>query len=80
MVHESSGGVARVLKTVPQQNDKGSWYGWDITKEDQVDAETFQLAHDFMLAVRAGDVKVREDDGSEHTASSSSTAREDEVL
>lgn len=68
------------LKTTQQQNDKGSWYGWDITKEDQVDAETFQLAHDFMLAVRAGDVKVREDDGSEHTASSSSTAREDEVL
>ncbi len=68
------------LKTTQQQNDKGSWYGWDITKEDQVDAETFQLAHDFMLAVRAGDVKVREDDGSEHTASSSSTAKEDEVL
>lgn len=69
------------LKTVPQQNDKGSWYGWEITKEeDVVDTDTFHLGHEFMLGVRAGEVRVREDDGSEHTASSSSTAREDEVL
>lgn len=69
------------LKTVPQQNDKGSWYGWEIVKGDQVsDVETFQMAHEFFLAVRDGDVKVREDDGEEHNVRSSSNTKEDEVF
>ena len=68
------------IKTVPQQNDKGSWYGWEISKMDQVDPETFQMAHEFMLAVRAGDVKVREDDGSEHSSQTSSSKDDHNVF
>jgi len=68
------------IKTVPQQNDKGSWYGWEISKMDQVDPETFQMAHEFMLAVRSGDVKVREDDGSEHSSQTSSSKDDHSVF
>jgi len=69
------------MRTTQQQNDKGSWYGWDITKEGTVDVETFQLADDFRLAVRDGDVKVRpQEDEAEQTIRSISTAKEDEVL
>ena len=52
------------LTTVPQQNDKGSWYGWEIQKlgplaEDE--AHIFQMGAQFMKSVSAGDVVIRED-------------------
>jgi hypothetical protein len=61
------------LATVPQQNDKGSWYGWEIQKignlsEDE--AYIFQMGAQFMKAISAGDVVVREDSDEPVTSSS----------
>jgi len=62
------------LVTVPQQNDKGSWYGWEIQKigplnEDE--SHLFQMGAQFMKAISAGDVVVREDQ--EETSSTESS-------
>jgi len=59
---------------VPQQNDKGSWYGWEVQKigplnEDE--AHIFQMGAQFMKSISAGDVVVREDH-EEHSSSQSS--------
>lgn len=61
------------LVTVPQQNDKGSWYGWEIQKIGPLgesEAHIFQMGAQFMKAISAGDVVVREDH-EEHAAPSS---------
>jgi len=61
------------LVTVPQQNDKGSWYGWEIQKIGPLkesEAHLFQMGAQFMKAISAGDVVVREDH-EEHAAPSS---------
>lgn len=62
------------LVTVPQQNDKGSWYGWEIQKIgplEEGEAHIFQMGAQFMKAISAGDVVVREDH-EEHAAAPSS--------
>lgn len=57
------------MRTVEERNDKGSWFGWEIAhaRSLQLGLETertlFQMGVDFSTAVRAGEVKVKEDQG-----------------
>ena len=47
------------LTTVPESNDKGSWFGWRIETNGPVtDANLYQAAKAFRDAVGAGEVKV----------------------
>jgi len=54
------------LRTVPESNDKGNWFGWEITRgrmldeKAEEDVELFQMAVAFSQSVRAGEVKVKE--------------------
>jgi hypothetical protein len=70
------------LKTVPQQNDKGSWYGWEIQKVGQVeDGDLLNMGMEFSKAVRAGEVTVKEDEGNEHSSHRDAVdLRADEIL
>ena len=48
------------LKTVPMSNDKGSWYGWEIGREEQLgDANLYNIAKSFAESVGKGEVKVK---------------------
>lgn len=53
-------------KTVHEQNDEGSWFGWDITRErglnpqEPDDATLFDMAMAFAKSVKAGEVQVKE--------------------
>ncbi len=55
------------LVTVPEQNDKGSWFGYDVTRErglnpeDPNDATLFETAMKFAESIQAGEVQVKED-------------------
>ena len=64
------------LRTVEERNDKGSWFGWEISLERNLDMATeksiFELGVAFSKSVRAGEVKVKEDQGAEHHGSSTS--------
>ena len=57
------------LRTVEERNDKGSWFGWEISHERPLDLGTEKMVFDmgvaFSNSVRAGEVKVKEDQGSE---------------
>jgi hypothetical protein len=53
------------ITTVPESNDKGSWFGWKVSKDvPTVELENgeqiYLLAREFRKAVSAGDVKVAE--------------------
>ena len=54
------------LGTVPEQNDKGKWSGWVISKERQIDLSDafekglFENAVAFSKSVEAGEVDVKE--------------------
>jgi len=48
------------LKTLQEKNDKGSWHGWDITRESEVgDAGIYRAAKAFSESISAGDVVVK---------------------
>lgn len=56
------------LKSVKEENSKGSWWGLDVELVEAVqDAELYHKAKDFNKQVAAGEVKVQEPI-SEHTA------------
>jgi hypothetical protein len=56
------------LKSVKEENSKGSWWGLDVELVEAVqDAELYNKAKDFNKQVAAGEVKVQEPI-SEHTA------------
>lgn len=56
------------LKSVKEENSKGSWWGLDVELVEAVqDAELYNKAKDFNKRVAAGEVKVQEPI-SEHTA------------
>lgn len=61
------------LRTVEERNDKGSWFGWEVAHERGVnlnlqnDKTLFQMAMDFSKSVKAGEVKVKEDQGEQST-------------
>ena len=48
------------LKTVAEENSKGSWHGWDISLQGQVDnLYLYNASKAFSETVTAGDVEVR---------------------
>ncbi len=63
------------LRTVEERNDKGSWFGWDITREGPLDmadeADLFEMALNFAKSIKAGEVKVKEEMGEESFGKSS---------
>jgi hypothetical protein len=65
------------VKTVAESNDKGDWFGYDITKEralnmaDGDDADLVQQAINFAKSVKAGDVKIKHEDADGFTPAAS---------
>jgi len=58
------------LRTKPQTNEKGDWYGWDITRSNPVTPDIYAEGKAFNASVKKGDVEVnyeQEDTGSEKT-------------
>jgi len=57
------------LRTVQQQNDKGTWFGWEVSKLRQLDPSTegdlYSQAKTFSESVSKGDVEVKYNDGKE---------------
>jgi hypothetical protein len=55
------------VKTTPEKNDKGNWFGWDISRERALnlsvpaDKDIFESAVGFAKSVEAGEVKVKEE-------------------
>jgi len=55
------------LTTVQEQNDKGTWFGWEVSRTRSLDpsqdedAYLFEQGVDFAKSIKAGDVEVRED-------------------
>jgi hypothetical protein len=48
------------LKTTKEGNDKGNWYGWEISRESQLeDANLYSIAKAFAESVNKGEVKVK---------------------
>ena len=53
------------LKTVSEENSKGSWHGWEISLNGPVeDANIYQSAKAFATAILAGEVNVKHQDES----------------
>jgi len=56
------------LSTVEERNDKGSWFGWEVAKDHVLnlsvdeDVALFEMAVAFSKSVKAGDIKVKQDD------------------
>jgi hypothetical protein len=51
------------LSTVPESNDKGKWFGWEVERIGPVeDAGIYQAAKIFATSVNAGEVKVKHQD------------------
>ena len=56
------------LKTVQQSNDKGTWFGWEVSKVGPIqDAALYQKAKSFSESVSTGDVKVKHGETSDKT-------------
>jgi len=48
------------LKTVSEENSKGSWHGWEMSVEGLIqDPFLYQRAKEFSLSIEAGEVKVK---------------------
>jgi hypothetical protein len=48
------------ITTVPESNDKGSWFGWKIVREGFVeDTELYQAAKVFRDIVVSGNIEVK---------------------
>jgi hypothetical protein len=59
------------LNTTKQQNDKGSWYGWVVNKDEFLaDESTFDMAASFNESVRKGKVTAKYDDEGDSSNSS----------
>ena len=54
-----------LLKTVSEENSKGSWHGWEISLDKQVDdASLYAQAKAFAVSIGSGDVEVKHQDES----------------
>ncbi len=48
------------LKTVPMSNEKGNWFGWEVSKVGPItDAATYQQAKSFSESISKGAVKAK---------------------
>lgn len=63
------------VKTVAESNDKGDWFGYDISKEralnmaNEEDNDIVQQAVRFAQSVKSGDVKIKHEDSDGSTPS-----------
>jgi len=49
-----------LLKTSKEGNDKGSWYGWEISREKMVDnVDDYNTAKSFSERINKGEIKVK---------------------
>ena len=56
------------LKSVQLTNDKGSWFGWDISKIGPVqDQSSYKIAKDFAASISKGEVEVKHEGETEQT-------------
>ena len=56
------------LKTVQMSNDKGTWFGWDVSKVGLVEhKQVYELSKNFATQISKGKVKVKH--GTEETSS-----------
>ena len=56
------------LKTIQEENSKGSWHGWEMSLESQIeDAAMYTQAKKFSEDIMAGDVVVKHHDGEDET-------------
>jgi len=47
-------------KTVMEENSKGSWHNWELSREKQIDdANLFRRAKEFAASITSGDVVVK---------------------
>ena len=54
------------LKTIGEENSKGSWHGWEMSVEGPVsEAHMYTRAKEFAASITAGDVVVKHSDGEE---------------
>ena len=59
------------LKTVQMSNDKGTWFGWDVTKVGPVeDKDMYDMAKNFATSVGKGEIQAKH--GTEETTKSNS--------
>ena len=57
------------LTTVPESNDKGKWFGWEVERIGPIeDASIYQAAQAFATSVNAGEVKVKHQDEAAETS------------
>jgi hypothetical protein len=48
------------LKTVQQSNDKGTWYGWDVSKLDTIkDKSAYEIAKNFAERLGKGNLQIK---------------------
>jgi hypothetical protein len=48
------------LKTVQMSNDKGTWFGWDVTKVGPVsDKSIYDMAKNFAVSVGKGEIQAK---------------------
>ena len=60
------------LKTVQMSNDKGTWFGWDVSKVGPVtDKSFYDMAKNFAISVGKGEVEAKH--GSEESSPTNST-------
>jgi hypothetical protein len=58
------------LKSVQQSNDKGTWFGWDVSKVGEVkDRGSYEMAKAFSGQVSKGDVEAKHSSDSNSTTS-----------
>jgi len=51
------------LTTVPESNDKGKWFGWEVARVGDVEnAEVYAAAKAFAQTISAGDVKIKHEE------------------
>ena len=73
------------LKTVAESNDKGDWFGWDVSRERPLDmsnlddADLVKQAVSFMQSVKAGDVKIKHEEAEDLTPSDGKPLPDDNV-
>src|SRR5210317_352132 len=61
------------LRTTQMSNDKGTWFGWEVSKVGPVqDAAIYQQAKSFAESISKGDVKVKHGEGTDSTKSEAS--------
>ena len=59
-----------LMKTVQEENSKGSWHNWEMTREGPItDAAIYKRAKDFYDSINSGDVVVKHQDDSAPTQS-----------